>query len=176
MHPFLGTSSFLTTDQLYTYRAIAGMDSADMSPRTDTRTGDKVQEKEQSRTPKKTETVVLLAMRPTCARGEYQASLAAQGFRTITVDDAEQGLRVLQETIPSLVVVEPELEGGGGDRLLDNIQQEMSFHQIPVLVVSATANRSAIFRIARFDIDDFAVLPISVGAFTIRVLKLLNGS
>lgn len=176
MHPFLGSYSFLTTDQLYTSLALAGMDSSEKATaRHDSSAESEVKEVASALEESDTQTTVLLAMRPTCARNDYQASLIAQGFKTIAVDDAEQGLRVLRELVPSLVVVEPELEGGSGDRLLDTIQREMQFDQIPVFVVSGAANRSAIFRVAKFKIDDFAVLPISAGAFTIRVLKLLNG-
>lgn len=176
MHPTLGNSSPFETYSLEVCTEVVGQNSAGAtSSRTATRTGNEVQEKEHPRPQRQTPTMVLLAMRPTCARSEYQASLVSQGFTTITVDNAEQGLRVLQETLPSLVVVEPELEGGSGDRLLDAMQREMRFQQVPVFVVSGAANRSAIFRVAQFKIDDFAILPIGVGVFTIRVLKLLNG-
>lgn len=115
---------------------------------------------------------ILLATRPGLMRNEYRNALRQMGFQVALADDDASCLELFRAALPDVLVIEPELPRGGGDVVLEAIQVELTGNQIPVFVLSAEGNRSAIYRISRFTISDFAVQPLGAQQFAERVRRL----
>lgn len=118
------------------------------------------------------DSTVLLAIHPSLARREYGAALMRQGFDVVTADDGLQCLERLRESLPDVLVIEPELPWGGGDGVLEMVHEELELHGTSVFVLTAERNRSAMYRISRFPNADFAMQPLGVQQLVERVRKL----
>lgn len=115
---------------------------------------------------------VLLAIRRSNSRTEFQQDLNRNGFDVVTADHGLECLRIFHGFSPDVIVIEPELPWGGGDGVLDVIREDPRLCEVPVLVLTTNRNRAAIYSISQFSISDFWVHPIAPWQLTERVSML----
>lgn len=115
---------------------------------------------------------ILLAARPSLSRKEYHAALIRQGFQVQLADDGERCKRILQESLPNVLVLEAELPQGGGDGVLEVMHERLQAQCVPVFVLTTEQSRSAMYRISRFEISNFAVGPMVADQLADRVACL----
>jgi DNA-binding response OmpR family regulator len=116
--------------------------------------------------------LILIAIRPHPARRDFQVELEHRGFNVVTADDGVSCIEYLHDGVPNVLVVEPELPWGGGDGVLAILRDVPKWRDIPVLVLTSERNRSAIYRISRYVISDFAFQPITTDQLVERVIRL----
>lgn len=118
---------------------------------------------------------VLLAVRRSQSRSDYEADLRQHGFQVITADDGIECLDVLCRFTPDAVVVEPELLWGGGDGVVSLLRDNPETRNVPVLVLTTDASRSAVYQISQFSIGDYLMQPVTPERLTGRVARLALG-
>jgi len=117
---------------------------------------------------------VLLAITRSKSRTEFGLDLNRNGFEVVTADNGLECLQIFQSFSPDVIVIEPELLWGGGDGVLDLIRDDPVLSDVPVLVLTANCNRTAIYSISQFSISDFWVQPIAPSQLTERVSLLAD--
>lgn len=118
---------------------------------------------------------VLLAVRRSQSRSDYEVELTQHGFQVTTADDGIECLDVLRRFTPDVVVVEPELLWGGGDGVVAVLRDKSETRSVPVLVLTTDASRSAVYQISQFSVGDFLMQPVSPERLTGRVARLALG-
>lgn len=116
--------------------------------------------------------VILLAIRPSLMRNDYEVALAQRSFYVLTADDGVHCLNLLRESLPAVLVIEPNLSWGGGDGVLDVFHQELELHHVPVFALTSELRSSATYSISRFKISDFAMQPLAAKQLADRVGRL----
>jgi len=115
---------------------------------------------------------ILLALRPSLTRNEYQAAIVRRGFHVLVADDGAQCSIILGASLPDVLVLEPELPRGGGEGVLEAFHERLEAHHVPVFVLTTERNRSAMYRISRFTISNFSVGPVVAEQLADRVAWL----
>ena len=62
--------------------------------------------------------------------------LLKAGYLVLFADDGEEGLRLAQECIPDLILLDLLLPGIGGEQVLYSLKRDARTEQIPVIIVS----------------------------------------
>jgi CheY-like chemotaxis protein len=65
-------------------------------------------------------------------------NLAARGYDVVEADNAQDGLKRLQDTRPALLILDIRMSGMSGLDLLDIMSREPDIPDIPVIVVTAS--------------------------------------
>ena len=68
--------------------------------------------------------------------------LTADGFRVVAADTAEQGLQLLEEVRPDLILLDHQLPGTTGTEVCRQILQQSDLADIPIVVSSTLRNRA----------------------------------
>jgi len=100
-----------------------------------------------------------------------RASLTVEGFRVVEAVTGKEGLRVITQQIPSLVLLDlglPDLDG------TDIIRQVREWSPMPIVVISARGEEHA--KIAALDAgaDDYLTKPFGVGELLARIRVALR--
>lgn len=115
---------------------------------------------------------VMLAMHACLMRSEYESALMRRGFQVVATGDSEECQQALRAGLPDVLVLEAELPPGGGDTVLEQMQDALRDHRIPVMVLTTQRNRSAMYRISRYEIRDLAVGALAAAQLADRVSAL----
>jgi DNA-binding response OmpR family regulator len=114
---------------------------------------------------------ILLALRPTLRRREYEHALRSDGFHVRAANHGIECLEELRTAQPDVLVIEPELCWGGAEGVLALLHEELS-HDISVLVLISDVDWSGTWGISHFRIDDLAVQPLSPERLVRRMRRL----
>jgi CheY-like chemotaxis protein len=95
--------------------------------------------------------------------------LRAGGHNVATAHDAEEGLRLIHEMLPDVVVSDIRMPGIDGHQLVLALKSQPSTTQIPVLLMSGHCLAE------KKNCDAFIAKPFCVPEFLAMVQKLANG-
>jgi two-component system KDP operon response regulator KdpE len=100
-----------------------------------------------------------------------RASLAVEGFRVVEATTATEGLRVITQQLPALVLLDlglPDLDG------VEVIRQVREWSPLPIVVISARGEEAS--KIAALDAgaDDYLTKPFGVGELLARMRVALR--
>lgn len=101
-----------------------------------------------------------------------QAELEAEGFVTIRARHGEEGLRLVSENPPDLIVLDLILPGLDGWEVLKALKASPESREIPVVIVSMVENRELGLALGA---DDFFVKPVPREALLHRIAELTPG-
>jgi carbon storage regulator CsrA len=76
------------------------------------------------------------------------------------------------ESVPDVLVLEPSLPWGWGDGVLAMMHEEPNIPRVPVIILTDALDRSVLYRMAPFRVDDFQPKPLSGRRLTERILAL----
>ncbi|MEX0979022.1 MAG: response regulator [Pirellulales bacterium] len=104
-------------------------------------------------------------------RSFLRASLTVEGFRVVEATTAKDGLRVVTQQVPALVLLDLGLPDGDG---IEIIRQIRGWSAMPIVVVSARGEESS--KIAALDAgaDDYLTKPFAVGELLARIRVALR--
>jgi DNA-binding response OmpR family regulator len=102
----------------------------------------------------------------------YHDYLEERGFQVTSVTDGLDCLAQLRATRWDVVVIEPSLPWGGGDGVLAVMNEDPEIPLVPVIVLTDARDRSALYRMAPFRIDDFQTKPLSGKRLAQRILAV----
>ncbi len=102
------------------------------------------------------------------------ANLMARGFQVVEAGDAEDGLRILRERKPSVLVLDIRLPGMSGWDLLHEMAQDNGLSNIPVIVMTASVTNLKFGEASYSNVVQWLVKPVSVHELIHAVKKALN--
>jgi CheY-like chemotaxis protein len=100
--------------------------------------------------------------------------LQFNGDRTEESETAEEGIRLAQESHPSLVIMDIQLPGMDGIAALHRLRADPATQRIPVIAVTASAMASDRQRILDAGFDGYQTKPINVKEFIRAVQQVLD--
>ncbi len=102
-----------------------------------------------------------------------RASLSVEGFRVIEATTLQEGLRIVTQQMPALVLLDLGLPDGDG---IDLVRQIREWSALPIVVISARGQEDS--KIAALDAgaDDYLTKPFGVGELLARMRVALRHS
>ena len=96
------------------------------------------------------------------------------GVESLLAYDGEEGLRLIKENMPDLIILDLMLPKIDGYAVLEAIKENILSSDIPVIIVSAKINPGAIVKGFRMGAIDYILKPFNVGELILRVSELLE--
>lgn len=102
-----------------------------------------------------------------------RASLTVEGFQVVEADTFAEGLRVVTQQMPALVLLDLGLPDGDG---IDLVRQIREWSALPIVIISARGQENS--KIAALDAgaDDYLTKPFGVGELLARMRVALRHS
>lgn len=100
-----------------------------------------------------------------------RASLAAEGFRTAEATTATDGLRMITQRRPDLVLLDLGLPDGDGNAIIHNVRQ---WSALPIIVLSARGEEKSKIHALDAGADDYLSKPFGVGELLARIRVALR--
>ncbi len=92
-------------------------------------------------------------------RSITSACLAAQGYEVIEAEDGLEGLKVLRDNEPDIIICDLAMPVLNGVEFVEEVST--AYPSLPMIVVSATESISDVARVVKCGIKDFLTKPIS---------------
>ena len=95
----------------------------------------------------------------------------------VEADEAEDGQIGLQKLLGSqfdFVITDVNMPNMSGLELLENIKQSEKLKDIPVLMITAEANKDSVLRAAQIGADGYIVKPFSKATLENKISKILK--
>jgi CheY-like chemotaxis protein len=100
--------------------------------------------------------------------------LQVKGYKTVETETAEEGIRLAQESHPSLILMDIQLPGMNGIEALRRLRADAGTRAIPVIAVTASAMTQNRQQILAEGFDGYQSKPISVKEFLEAVRQVLD--
>ena len=100
--------------------------------------------------------------------------LQSEGIRTLTADNGADGLRMVKEHRPEVVVLDLMMPGMHGYTLIQEIRNDASLSHVRILVTSAKTYSSDIERTQRLGADRYLSKPYDLQKFWDTIAELLG--
>lgn len=101
--------------------------------------------------------------------------LTFHGYRVVSAETAEEGLRLAGESPPDLVVMDIHLPGMGGVEALGELRAKEATRRIPVLAFTASVMPQDRHTITGAGFDGFLSKPIAIKELVDTVASALAG-
>ena len=101
-------------------------------------------------------------------------NLQKEGYRVTTVKTGEEGLQLIRELKPDVVVLDLMLPGLDGLSVCNRLKREESTRRIPVLMLTAKAEDTDIVTGLELGADDYVTKPFSPKVLTARLRAVLR--
>lgn len=101
----------------------------------------------------------------------YSILLRGHNFEVLTANTGEDGLRILKERTPQIVILDLMMPGMDGWQMCRAIR---SFSNIPILILSALDDSAVVASILDAGADDYLVKPFSSPVLVAHLNKLLR--
>jgi two-component system response regulator AtoC len=100
--------------------------------------------------------------------------LTRRNFDVASASNAEEALRALKADLPNVLVIDSNVltPAGGGLALLEKAHQLKP--DVPIVVISGSADPELAFRVSKLGADDFMVKPVEPGDFESRITRLVE--
>lgn len=103
----------------------------------------------------------------------YCAVLEGRDFTVEAVGDGGQVMAKVREFAPDLIIMDINLPNVSGVRLIERLQADSNFKEIPILAVTAYVGKGEESRIRKAGARDYMAKPIKIEPFMAAVDKLL---
>ena len=103
----------------------------------------------------------------------YCAVLEGRDFTVEAVGDGGQVMAKVREFAPDLIIMDINLPNVSGVRLIESLQADSDFKEIPILAVTAYVGKGEESRIRKAGARDYMAKPIKIEPFMAAVDKLL---
>lgn len=100
--------------------------------------------------------------------------LQFRGYQTLEAENAEEGIRLAQESRPALILMDIQLPGMNGIEALKRLRADSKTKAIPVIAVTASAMTHDRQKIMAAGFDGYQSKPINVKEFVAAVREMLD--
>ncbi len=100
--------------------------------------------------------------------------LQFHGYRILEAENAEDGIRIAQESAPQLILMDIQLPGMNGIEALGQLRADPATRAIPIMAVTASAMTQDRQKIMAAGFDGYQSKPISVKDFVAAVREMLD--
>jgi two-component system KDP operon response regulator KdpE len=100
-----------------------------------------------------------------------RASLTAEGFQVVEAETYNDGVRLVTQQIPALVLLDLGLPDGDG---IDLVREIRGWSPLPVIVISARGQEDAKIKALHAGADDYLTKPFGVGELLARIRVALR--
>ena len=100
----------------------------------------------------------------------------AKGFATLEATSAEQGIRLAQEQIPELVLMDIQLGGVNGIEAFELLRADPRTAAIPVAAFTASVMSNDRNRVTLAGFDALLSKPINLKEFVATITRLTSGA
>jgi len=100
--------------------------------------------------------------------------LQFHGYRTAEADNAEDGIRLAQESPPALILMDIQLPRMNGIEALQVLRGDDRTRAVPVIAVTASAMSQDRQKIMAAGFDGYQAKPIDVTGFVTAVRQMLD--
>jgi CheY-like chemotaxis protein len=100
--------------------------------------------------------------------------LQFHGYRTAEADNAEDGIRLAQESPPALILMDIQLPRMNGIEALQVLRGDNRTRAVPVIAVTASAMSQDRQKIMAAGFDGYQAKPIDVTGFVTAVRQMID--
>jgi carbon storage regulator CsrA len=103
----------------------------------------------------------------------YRRHLSELGVSVSTARSGLECIQRLRDAVPDVLVLDPALQWGGGDGVLAVLHEEPALRPAVVMILAQSRNRSFLYRLSRFRVDDYQTKPLTPDRLATRICTLL---
>jgi DNA-binding response OmpR family regulator len=115
---------------------------------------------------------VLIADRDEFLLATYREHLSRHGAIVATATTGLTCIDRLRDFTPDVLVLDPAILWGGGDGVLAMMHEEPEIRPASVLLLADGGNRTLLYRLASFRVDDYQSKPVSPRRLMERICTL----
>jgi carbon storage regulator len=121
---------------------------------------------------------ILIADRDEFLLATYREHLCRYGAIVATATTGLTCLEQLRDFLPDVLVLDPAIPWGGGDGVLALMHEEPAIRPASVLLLTHRGDRSLLYRLSSYRVDDYQAKPLNPGqlAHRICILRVLVAS
>jgi len=86
-----------------------------------------------------------------------ERKLSQEGYEVLVARDGEEGLRLMRENWPNLVLLDIILPKMGGFEVLAEMNKNLSLKKIPVIIISNSGQPVELSKAIRFGVKDWLI-------------------
>lgn len=102
-----------------------------------------------------------------------QVILTVEGFEVVSVEDGRLALRTAQEQRPDLILLDVMMPEINGFEVLAQLRQDEATKSIPVIMLTALAQRSDVAKAVEAGVDDYVAKPFEPDDLIERIRKAI---
>ena len=106
----------------------------------------------------------------------YSRHLRERGVNVSTAATGLECIERLRDAVPDVLVLDPALPWGGGDGVLAVVHEEPALRPAVVMILTQGRNRSLLYRLSRYQVDDYKTKPLSENGLATRLGALLSSA
>ena len=103
-----------------------------------------------------------------------QYNLEREGYQVYTSKDGELGLRLSEEILPDMILLDIMLPGLDGIKVCKKLRDENKTHKIPIMMLTAKSEESDIIVGLEMGADDYITKPFSPKELIARIRAILR--
>ena len=100
--------------------------------------------------------------------------LQFHGYRTAEADNAEDGIRLAQESLPALILMDIQLPRMNRIEALHVLRGDTRTRAVPVIAVTASAMSQDRQKIMAAGFDGYQAKPIDVTGFVVAIREMID--
>jgi DNA-binding NtrC family response regulator len=100
--------------------------------------------------------------------------LSDAGYQTRIATNAEEGIALLQTTIPDLTLCDWKMPGGGGEQFLKSLQSEGLLTMMPVIILTAHGSGPNAMQAMQLGAYDFITKPLDIDQALATVARAIR--
>lgn len=89
-------------------------------------------------------------------------------------ENGKEGLSILQGSTIDLVIIDWRMPLMNGTQMLENIRSDMTLRDMPVIMVSAEAERDIVLEVAETEIDGYLLKPLTLDALDNKIRTIVD--
>lgn len=101
----------------------------------------------------------------------YLLNLNREGFDAVLAKDGEEGLRVIRERRPAVIILDLQMPVKDGFEVLDELSADPELSSIPVVVLSNVDNEETYKKVGKFDTHFYLVKALTTPQKVIKILR-----
>ena len=117
---------------------------------------------------------ILVVEDESAIRDMLNFTLSATGYDVKEAENAEEGMRLVEEVMPDLILLDWMLPGISGVTMAQKLRQKASTRHIPIIMLTARGEEEAQVQGFEAGADDYVVKPFSPRALVARIKALLR--